>query len=58
VGAVATGTETETAVNIRRATGLTALLATGVWAWTGSVEAKSAAIGAGAAWGVLKLGIL
>lgn len=58
VAAVAAGAETETGANVRRAAGLTALLATGLWAWTGSDKAKSTAIGAGAAWGVLRLGVL
>ena len=58
VASVAAGTDSETAQNIRRATGLTSLIAAGVWAWTKSEPAKNAAIGAGASWAVLRLGIL
>ncbi len=55
---VLTGTDTSAADNVRRATGLAALVATGVWAWTGSTKAQNAAVGTGAAWAALKLGLL
>lgn len=44
--------------NIRRATGAAALVSGGLYLYTGSQTAASVAMGTGAAWAVMRLGIL